>query len=171
MELLIYFALPLATILLAIVFEKVFHSPFLVTIFIFAVYLIVIFSLYAFGVITNLGEALIALTVYTLISFIVAYISRLFRCFRNNIMNMNSVMSVNNMEGSSTSLTQNNTNILNDENNLIYNCDNSTNSSANLCFNKDGETSNNRISVTGRIVPNQINQGRTGFLRGCYRRY
>lgn len=144
MDLLIYFALPVATILLAIVFERVFRMPVLVTAFLYAIYLIVIFSLYAFGVITNLAGAIIALTVYTIIAFITAYLSKLFRSFCNRMNNINSIMEVNNIENSGEELIGNNTN---------------------------GNTLNNGVSVTGRIIPNQINAGRTGFVRGCYRRY
>ena len=69
MNLLLFFALPLATILLAIVLEKILHCPILVAITFFALYLIAAFALYATGVITNLAEALIAVIVYTIIAF------------------------------------------------------------------------------------------------------
>ena len=65
MNLLLFFALPLATILLAIVIEKILNCPILVAITFFASYLIAAFALYATGVITNLAGALIAVIVYT----------------------------------------------------------------------------------------------------------
>ena len=67
MILLIFFALPLATILLAIVLEKVLHCPILVGITFFAVYLIILFTLFATGVITNLGAGLVAIIIYTIL--------------------------------------------------------------------------------------------------------
>ena len=66
MSLLIFFALPLATILLAIVLEKILHCPILVTITFFAIYLIILFALFATGVITNLAVGLIAIIIYTI---------------------------------------------------------------------------------------------------------
>ena len=79
MNLLIFFALPLATILLAIVFQKVLKCQILVAITFFAIYLIILFSLYAAGVITNLAEGLIAVIIYTIIAFLTAWIVRIIR--------------------------------------------------------------------------------------------
>lgn len=89
MILLIFFALPLATILLAIVLEKVLHCPILVGITFFAVYLIILFTLFATGVITNLGAGLVAIIIYTILALITAYIVKLIRiiherCFNND---------------------------------------------------------------------------------------
>lgn len=94
MILLIFFALPLATILLAIVLQKVLHCPILVAITFFAVYLIVLFALFAAGIITNLGAGLVAIIIYTILSFITAFLVRLARiirerCFRNDHDNSN----------------------------------------------------------------------------------
>lgn len=80
MNLLIFFAIPFATILLAIVLEKILDNPILVAITFFGVYLIIIFALFAFGVITDLASALIAIIIYTIIAFITAYIVRLIKC-------------------------------------------------------------------------------------------
>lgn len=82
MILLIFFALPLATILLAIVLEKVLHCPILVGITFFAVYLIILFTLFATGVITNLGAGLVAIIIYTILALITAYIVKLIRIIR-----------------------------------------------------------------------------------------
>lgn len=88
MNLLIFFALPLATILLAIVFQKVLRCPILVAITFFAIYLIVLFSLYAVGVITNLAEGLIAVIIYTIIAFITAWLVRLIRLIKERLFNV-----------------------------------------------------------------------------------
>ena len=87
MNLFIFFALPLATILLAIVLQKVLRSPILVAITFFAIYLIVAFAAFQ----DTLAEAIIAAIIYTIIAYITAvivrFIKRLF-CFHNeNITN------------------------------------------------------------------------------------
>lgn len=89
MILLIFFALPLATILLAIVLEKLFHCPILVAITFFAIYLIILFALFAAGIINHLGAGLVAIIIYTILAFITAFIVKLIRiirerCFNNN---------------------------------------------------------------------------------------
>ena len=80
MNLLIFFALPIATILLAIVLERVLRSPILVAITFFSIYLIVLFVLFATGVVTDLATLLIALIVYTFLAYITAVIVRFIRC-------------------------------------------------------------------------------------------
>ena len=87
MNLLIFFALPLATILLAIVFQKVLKCQILVAITFFAIYLIILFSLYAAGVITNLAEGLIAVIIYTIIAFLTAWIARIISLIKNRLFN------------------------------------------------------------------------------------
>lgn len=91
--LLLFFALPVATILLAIVVEKILRNPFLTSITFFAIYLIVAFA--AFD-----ETFLIYVIVYTILAFITAIIAEFFfqrcreqnnncnkwisRCFQNN---------------------------------------------------------------------------------------
>ena len=66
----VFFVLPLATILLAIVLQKVLKSPILVAITFFAIYLIVAFVSFS----DTLAEALIAVIIYTIIAYITALI-------------------------------------------------------------------------------------------------
>ena len=87
MNLLIFFALPLATILLAIVFQKVLKCQILVAITFFAIYLIILFALYAAGVITNLAEGLIAVIIYTIIAFLTAWIVRIISLIKDRLFN------------------------------------------------------------------------------------
>lgn len=79
--LLIFFALPLATIIISIALQKLLRNPLLVAAVIFAIFLVVTF------IIENLNF-LIATIVYTIISLITALIVKLickiFRCFNNN---------------------------------------------------------------------------------------
>ena len=75
--LLIFFALPIATIIIAAVLEKILKCPLAVAALIFAIYLIVTFA--AFDV-----TFLIATIVYTILAYITAlivrFIKRLFCC-------------------------------------------------------------------------------------------
>ena len=73
MNLFIFFALPLATVLLAIVLQRILRSPILVAITAFAIYLIVAFAAFS----TTLAEALVAVIIYTIIAFVTAYIVQL----------------------------------------------------------------------------------------------
>ena len=70
MNLFIFFALPLATILLSIVLQRILRNPILVAISFFAIYLIVAFTAF----LDTLAEALIATIIYTVIAYITAYL-------------------------------------------------------------------------------------------------
>jgi len=72
--LLIFFALPIATILISIILERMAKSPILVSSFVFAVFLIVTFT--EFNI-----NFLIATIVYTIIAFLTAWITRLISFF------------------------------------------------------------------------------------------
>lgn len=80
-NLLLFFALPVATIILAVVLQRIIRSPILVTLTAFAIYLIVAFS--AFD-----ETFLVFAIVYTILAFIAAviynFILRLIRCNNNN---------------------------------------------------------------------------------------
>lgn len=80
MNLFLIFAFVLATILLAIVLERVLNSPTLIAITFFAVYLLTLAILFATGVITNLALGIIAVIILTIIAFITAVIARFIRC-------------------------------------------------------------------------------------------
>ena len=71
-NLLIYFALPLATIIIAVVLERLWKNYILVTLFTFAIYLIVAFAL-------GNANLLVLVIIYTFLAFIAAFLSMLFR--------------------------------------------------------------------------------------------
>ena len=73
--LLLFFALPIATIILAIVIEKILRCPFLTAATFFAIFLIVAFAVFD-------ASFLIFVIVYTIIAFIAALIAEIFfgRC-------------------------------------------------------------------------------------------
>lgn len=75
--LLLFFALPIATIILSIVLEKILRCPILTAATFFAIYLIVTFA--AFD-----ASFLVFAIAYTILSFIAAYLAELFfdRCDR-----------------------------------------------------------------------------------------
>ena len=111
MDLFIFFALPLATILLAIVFQKILRYPILVAILFFAIYLIVAFSVFA----DTLAEALIAVIIYTIIAYITAIIVNIIcRCKKRFINTENN----RNIEKRNCACREND-NENNNENNLL----------------------------------------------------
>ena len=71
MNLLIFFAFPIATIIISIILQKIIRNPFLVAAFIFAVFLIVAFA--AFD-----ETFLVAVLIYTIIALITALIVCIF---------------------------------------------------------------------------------------------
>lgn len=75
--LLIFFALPLATIILAAVLQKLIKSPVLVAAIFFAIYLIVAFAVFN-------ATFLIAVIVYTVLAYVTASIVRIICCFIRN---------------------------------------------------------------------------------------
>ena len=154
MNLLIFFALPIATILLAIVLERVLRSPILVAITFFSIYLIVLFTLFATGVVTDLATLLIALIVYTFLAYITAVILRFIRCICQRYLRPCCSICPNSEEAVGGAIDNGNEN----------DC-NRRRSSNNL------QTANEGIALSGNIIPNQTNNGSTGMVRGCYRRY
>jgi len=104
--LLLFFAFPIATILLAIVLEKVLESPTLVGITFFAIYLIITFAFFD-------SDFLIFAIVYTVIAFVSAFVVRFikncllrFCCRRENESRLNTSQE----DGSSILLANVNTN-------------------------------------------------------------
>ena len=72
--LLLFFALPLATIILAVVLQKLIKSPILVAAIFFAIYLIVAFAVFN-------ATFLVAVIVYTFLAYVTASIARILCCF------------------------------------------------------------------------------------------
>lgn len=75
MTILFFIVLPLATILISIVLQRLLKSPILVAILVFAVYLILAFTVFE-------TEFLIAAVIYAIIAFITAAIFKLICCLR-----------------------------------------------------------------------------------------
>ena len=81
-SLFIFFAIPLATIILSIVLQKALRNPILVALTFFSIFLIVAFILDLLGIV-DLGTGLIAAIIYTIIAFITAFLICRF-CNNNN---------------------------------------------------------------------------------------
>lgn len=186
--LLIYFVLPIATIIISIALQKILKCPTLVAAIIFAIFLIVTF------VINNLNF-LIATIIYTIISFITAalvrVIYRIIRRFRNNVNccecgNSNNVSNeILTINSSCSDLENRNLltrsyNGCNGVNNDLFtissNNTNGNNSNCNCSCNNDNNENSNCIAnangLTARInvISNSNTNGATGHVCGCYRR-
>lgn len=171
--LLIFFALPIATIIISIALQKILKCPPLVAAIIFAIFLIVTF------VINNLNF-LIATIVYTIISFVTAVIVCLIcrilsRLNRRESECNNGCMTV---ENSDRLLTLDG-NFQNDCNNGVFtisasnNNDVSRNNGRCNCNNNcncNNDNSSNAFSARINVIPNSNTNSRTGCLCGNYRR-
>ena len=91
----------------------------------------------------NFISLLSIIIIYTILAFITASIVKLIKCIIEKISNRCSC---------------NTTNELSLVNSTDRNCNNDT------------TAANNSIVVSGNIIPNQCNGGRSGCIRGCYRR-
>ena len=176
--LLLFFALPIATIIISIALQKIFKSPMLVAAIIFAIFLVITF-------IINNVNFLIATIIYTIISYITALVvSTLCRIIRkleckndyssrgdNNRCNnlSNELLTINSSGGNS-----NDGNLLT----ISSNCQNGntndllTINTNNLCNNNcsNNEECNNGVTARINVIPNSSNNGRTGCVCGRYRR-
>ena len=158
--LLLFFALPIATIVISIALQKILKNPILVSAIIFSVFLIVIF------IINNINF-LIATIIYTLISYITAILVCLIckirnRCSCNNInsccnnINTNDVFTISN--------NCQNENITNNSELLTINSIENNN-----CCNQNS-VGRNGVSAKINVIPNLNNNGRTGCVCGRYRK-
>ena len=185
--LLIFFALPIAVIIISIALQKIFKCPFLVAGIIFAIFLIVTF------VVGNLN-LLIATIAYTILAFITAVLTNIIcRILKEldrregesessccNRRNRNSNSNNNNNETQLLSITGNCSN--NDNGNLLTISSNGCNGVENDLLtintgrsNNNGSscncnTSNDSIAVRANVFPNNNTNGRTGSFCGCFRR-
>ena len=147
-NLLVFFALPIATIIIAVVLERLWKNYILVTLFTFAVYLIVAFAV---------GDAtlLVLVIIYTFLAFIAAFLSMIFRKINKKLRCLEDVCSENDSDNEQ-------------EHNHFCRCrDNSDTGGTNNC-NNSNNTQN--LAINAQVRPNTCNNGRTGTFRGQYRR-
>lgn len=172
--LLIFFALPIATIIISIALQKILKCPHLVAAIIFAIFLIVTF------IINNLNF-LIAAIIYAIISFITAvivcFICRISnrldrrenscRCRRHNDCDDRCTDRANDfftIDSDFQSYGNNGVFTIN-----TLNSNNNNNCRCNSC-NCNSNSNNNRVSARINVIPNSDTNGRTGCLCGNYRR-
>lgn len=193
--LLIFFALPIATIIISIALQKIFKCPFLVSAIIFAIFLVVTF-------IVNNVYFLVATIVYAIIALITAYLVMIIQSIRkernDNSCNLNcscqnnrprnscandiELLSIqgkcgNGNDGNLLTISSGCNGNQNDLLTIKSNCNSCNNSNCARCGNRcqtddcnDEIVSNNqRISVQAQVVPNQ-NDNCSGRFSGCYRR-
>lgn len=164
--LLIFFALPIATIIISIALQKILKCPALVAAVIFAIFLIVTF------VINNINF-LVAALIYAILAFITAVIvcliCRLIERFCDN--NNDSCGCGDLITISSSGCNEVNNDLLT----ISSNCQNRNNNNCGCDNDNDnsncGCSCNNRNGVTARInvIPNTNGNG-CGQISGCYRR-
>lgn len=80
---LLYFVLPLATVVFSITLEMLLNNPALVTAIVFSVFLIITFTVAS-------TDFLIYTILYTIIALVTTFIYRFIRSIRNNISNNSS---------------------------------------------------------------------------------
>lgn len=179
--LLIFFALPIAVIIISIALQKIFKCPFLVAAIIFAIFLVVTFII---------GDLifLVATIAFAILAFITAVITKIIcrilreldrrdcrddrddcrreRCGcsdRNDDNNGNLLtISSSGCNGVENELLTINTNC--GRRNNDNDCDNDNSCSCNC------NTSNNSIAVRANVFPNNNGNGRSGSFCGCFRR-
>lgn len=164
MNLLIFFAIPFATILLAIVFQKVLKCPILVSITFFAIYLIVAFSLAEADVIQNLANALVAVIVYSVIAFITAWFVNIINIFKDRFGNNREECSNRNNRRRNSCEDANN-----DLLRISCRCNNG-NSQDLLTINSDclGTSEENETNQNCGCINNGVNENnRSGGYRKC----
>ena len=191
--LLIFFALPIATIIVSIALQKILKCPPLVAAIIFAIFLVVTF-------IINSLTFLVATIVYTIISFITAAIvwlickilererrnrrrdcdcdrdcDRCRRCGCNKRRNNNGndllTISSNGFDGTSNDLLTISSNDFNrnNNNNSNCNCNNNSGCEGNSDSN-DIWINNNGVTARINVIPNSNNNGRRCCFCGSFRR-
>ena len=171
--LLIFFALPIAVIIISIALQKIFKCPFLVAAIIFAIFLIVTF------VLGNLIY-LVATIAYTILAFITAVLTniicRILRELdrRENERETNCysrrTRESNNNNGNLLTISSNGCNgVENDLLTINTSCPDNNNNSNNSCS-CNCNTSNDSIAVRANVFPNGNTNGRTGSFCGCFRR-
>lgn len=156
--LLLFFALPIATIILAIVLEKVLRCPILTAATFFAIYLIVAFSVFD-------ASFLVFVIAYTILAFIAALIAEFFfrRCNCSNdrkcLIRCCQCNQNNNNNNTITLSDQDVARIANQLANLQNN---------NSCNQNNNNSCNCTSDVATVNVANNTTGGRTSWC--CYRR-
>ena len=109
-NLLIFFAIPFAIIIFSIALQKLLKCPYLVATIIFSIFLLL-------GIALENNTLLIGGVVYTIISFISAYLTMLICRFLKNNNNYNNLVSSINNNNAISTISNNNNNAISNINN------------------------------------------------------
>ncbi len=148
MDLLLFFALPIATIILAVVFQKILKCPFLVAATFFAIYLILAFTAFDESFLVNA-------IVYTILAFITASIVQLICKIIDN-----DGLTIRNLRANNIRANRIRTDTLSANEVINNDDDDDDNDNGNTC----GCNNNNGCSC------NRNNRGYYGYNRGWYRK-
>ena len=148
MDLLLFFALPIATIILAVVFQKILKCPFLVAATFFAIYLILAFTAFDESFLVNA-------LVYTILAFITASIVQLICKIIDN-----DGLTIRNLRANNIRANRIRTDTLSANEVINNDDDDDDNDNGNTC----GCNNNNGCSC------NRNNRGYYGYNRGWYRK-
>lgn len=148
MDLLLFFALPIATIILAVVFQKILKCPFLVATTFFAIYLILAFTAFDESFLVNA-------IVYTILAFITASIVQLICKIIDN-----DGLTIRNLRANNIRANRIRTDTLSANEVINNDDDDDDNDNGNTC----GCNNNNGCSC------NRNNRGYYGYNRGWYRK-
>lgn len=151
--LLLFFALPVATIILAIVLEKILRCPILTAATFFAIYLIVAFAVFD-------ATFLVFVIAYTILAFIVAIIAEIFFRKCNNEKDCCKWRICNTRERNNNTITLSNQDIRRIAEQLANMQNNNCNKNNNNC-----NSANDILAVN---VTNNTTGGRTNWC--CYRK-
>ncbi len=163
--LLIFFAFPVATIILAIVLEKILRCPFLTAATFFAIFLIVAFA--AFD-----ADFLVNVIVYTILAFLAAVLAEIF--YRRNHENNSNCSRCGlchcreNNRNTITLSSQDIARIANEIANIQNNNNNTNNGNNSLNCNCNNNNNANASDVATVNVTNNTTGGKTSWC--CYRR-
>ena len=159
--LLLFFALPIAIIIISIALQKILKNPILVSAIIFSVFLIVTFAI-------NNINFLIATIIYTLISYITAVLVCLIYKIKYRMQNKCNCNNINTCcnEISANDVFTISSNCQNENNNELITINSVEN---NNCCNENN-IRRNGVSAKINVIPNSNNNGRTGCVCGRYRR-
>ena len=148
MDLLLFFALPIATIILAVVFQKILKCPFLVAATFFAIYLILAFTAFDESFLVNA-------IVYTILAFITASIVQLICKIIDN-----DGLTIRNLRANNIRANRIRTDTLSANEVINNDDDDDDDDNGNTC----GCNNNNGCSC------NRNNRGYYGYNRGWYRK-
>lgn len=145
--LLIFFAIPIAVIIVSIALQKIFKCPFLVAAIIFAIFLVVTF------IVGNL-IFLVATIAYTILAFITSVITKIICRILRELDRRNCRDDRDDCRRERCGRSNRNNDNDCDNNSCSCNCNNS----------------NDAIVVSANVFPSSNSNGRSGRFCGCFRR-